>query len=171
MAITTTLTRIRKHGPCADGWEKLLTGLGKTRADDELLPYARIVEINGLDDALWCCRAEPQHAQEWRLYAIWCARRALASIPAPDQRSVAACDVAERHARGEASDAELDAAWAAAWAAARAARAAAWAASDAAIGAASAAAIGAASAAARDARDAASAAQRQEFLRIVGGEG
>lgn len=165
--ITTTLNRIREHGPCREGWEKLLAGLGKTRADDEPLPFARIVEINGIDDALWCCRAEPQRAREWRLFAIWCARRALALIPSPDPRSVAAVDIAERHARGEASDEELaaaeraasvaarDAAWAA-WVAAWAARAAAWDARDAAW-------------AARDAAwDAERDAQQLEFLRIVG---
>ena len=115
--ITTTLNRIRSHGPCREGWEKLLKGLGKTAADDELLPYSRIVEINGIDDALWCCRAEPQHALEWRLFAVWCARRVQHLMT--DPRSIAAIDVAERHANGEATDAELDAAWDAAWDAAR----------------------------------------------------
>jgi len=121
--ITTTLNRIRAHGPCKDGWEKLLTGLGKTQADDEPLPYAKIVEINGIDDALWCCRAEPQHAKEWRLFAVWRARQVQHLMP--DPRSIAALDVAERHANRQASDTELaaawDAAWDAAWGAARAA--------------------------------------------------
>jgi hypothetical protein len=175
--LPTTLNRIRKHGPCRDGWEKLLKGLGKTAPDDEPLPFARIVEINGLDDALWCCRAEPQHAREWRLFAVWCARQVQHLMTNP--RSIAALDVAERHADGQASDEELvaardaawaaarDAAWAAAWDAAwAAARAAAWdAAWDAARAAARAAARDAAWAAARDA---ARAAQTTEFLRIVG---
>lgn len=30
--ITITLNQIRKHGPCEDGWRKLLKHLGKTRA-------------------------------------------------------------------------------------------------------------------------------------------
>jgi len=156
--ITTTLNRIRTHGPCSDGWEKLLKGLGKTAADDEPLPYARIVEINGLDDALWCCRAEPQHAREWRLFAVWCGRQVQHLMT--DERSIAALDVAERHAHGQATDKELaaardawdawtarDAAWAA-WAAAGDARDA-W--------------------AARAAAGDAWAAQKAEFLRIVNG--
>ncbi len=125
MTITTTLNRIRACSPCEEGWTKLLKGLGKTSADDEPLAYSRIVEINGLDDALWCCRAEPQHGKVWRLYAVWCGRQVQHLMT--DQRSVAALDVAERHASGDATDAELaaalDAAWdaadAAAWAAAR----------------------------------------------------
>jgi len=82
-----------------------------------------------------------------RLFAVWCARQALALIDSPDPRSIAACEVAERLANGATKSAELDAAraaaMAAAWAAldaagaaagaaARAAWAAAWAALDAA---------------------------------------
>ena len=123
--ITTTLNRIREHQPCTDGWAKLLAYLGKTKADDEPLPYAVILKSNGLDDALWCCRAEPQYAKEWRMYAVWCARQVQPLII--DPRIIAALDVAERFANGEATQAELDAARAAAWDAARAAAwAAAW---------------------------------------------
>jgi hypothetical protein len=53
----TNLNKIREHGPCASGWSKLLTHMGKTKADDEPLSIATIVESNGLDDALWCLRA------------------------------------------------------------------------------------------------------------------
>ena len=106
--ITTTLNRIRSHGPCRQGWAELLAGLGKTAADDEPLPFARIVEINGLDDALWCCWAEPQYAKEWRLYAVFCARQVQHMMT--DPRSIAALDVAERHANGNATDEELTAA-------------------------------------------------------------
>jgi hypothetical protein len=115
--LTTTLNRIRAHGPCEDGWRKLLAGLGKTAPDDEPLPYTRILEINGLDDALWCCRAEPQHVKEWRLFAVWCARQVQHLMK--DARSLAASDVAERHANGKATDKELAAAGDAARAAAR----------------------------------------------------
>ena len=140
--LTTTLNAIRKHSPCSYGWTKLLAGLGKTCADDDPLEFARILEINGLDDALWCCRAAPQYDPEWRLYAVWCARQVQHMMS--DPRSLVALDVAERYARGEASDTELSAAGDAAvaavdtaWAAARsAAWDAAWAAAWAAAGAA-----------------------------------
>jgi len=125
MTITTTLNRIRANHPCEAGWKKLLAGLGKTSADDEPLPYARIAEINGLDDALWCCRVELQHAKVWRLYAVWCARQVQHLMT--DPRSIAALDVAERYATGEATDDELMVAWVAA-------RAAAWAAAGTAAG-------------------------------------
>ena len=44
-----------------------------------------------------------------RLFAVRCARRVQHLMT--DPRSLAALDVAERHARGEATDAELKAAW------------------------------------------------------------
>ena len=159
--ICTTLNRIRVHGPCEDGWRKLLDGLGKTRADDEPLPYARIVEINGLDDAFWACRAEPHYDKEWRSFAVWCARQVEHLMK--DERSRAALNVAEQYANGQATEEELAAAWDAARAAARAA---AWAAAEAAEDAAWEAAGDAARAAAWDA---ARAAQTKKFLEIVGG--
>ena len=106
--ITTTLNRIHACAPSAEVWAKLLAGLGKTEADDEPLPYAEVVRINGIEDALWACQAEPQHAREWRLFAVWCARRVQHLMT--DPRSIAALDIAERHANGTATDAELDAA-------------------------------------------------------------
>ena len=190
--ITTTLNKIREHQPCTDGWKKLLSHLGKSEADDEPLPFAVILKSNGLDDALWCCRAAPQYHKEWRLYAVWCARQVQHLMK--DQRSIDALDVAERFAHGFATDEELSAAAVAARAASRAARAAraAWGsagdAADAAAVAARAAvraaraawgsagdAAESAARAAWDAADAAEAAwaasratQTEEFLRIVG---
>ena len=125
MSATTTLNAIRAHGPCAQGWTKLLAHLGKTKADDEPLPLLTVLDSNGLDDALWCMRAMPEHDRHWRLYAVWCARQVQHLMT--DPRSIAALDVAERHATGAATDAELGAAWeagAAAWEAAGAAQAA-----------------------------------------------
>ena len=129
----TTLNKIREHKPCADGWKKLLTYLGKTEADDEPLSLITILDSNGLDDALWCLRAVDGHDKEIRLYAVWCARQVQDLMT--DHRSLTALDVAERYAHGQATDAELaiardaagatalaaawdaarDAAWAAAW--------------------------------------------------------
>lgn len=106
--IYTTLNKIRAHSPCADGWAKLLRHLGKTEADDEPLALATILDSNGLDDALWCLRAVDGYDREKRLYAVWCARRVQHLMR--DLRSIAALDVAERHANGQATDEELAAA-------------------------------------------------------------
>ena len=174
--IYTTLNRIRECSPCAEGWRKLLAHLGKTQADDEPVSFATILESNGLDDALWCCRAEPQHSKVWRLFAVRCARRVQHLMT--DTRSIAVLDVAERHAHGRATDDELAAAGAAAWDAARdaagaaaraAARDAAWDAARDAAGAAARDAAGAAAwAAARDAAwDAARAKMSADFLHAV----
>ena len=127
----TTLNRIRACSPCEPGWKKLLNNLGKTQADDELLPMATILASNGLDDTLWCLRSCPEFDRLHRHFAVWCARQVQHLMT--DKRSIAALDVAERHADGLVTDDALAAARAAAWAAARAAareaaREAAWAA-------------------------------------------
>ena len=148
----TTLNAIRDHHPCADGWKKLLANLGKTAADDDPLSLITILDSNGIDDALWCLRAVYDHDKEIRLFAVWCARQVQHLMT--DQRSVAALDVAERFANGDATKEELDAARAEAWAAAGAAARAA--ARDAAWNAAWSAAMAAAGDAAGDAARAAS---------------
>jgi hypothetical protein len=101
----TTLNKIRAHHPCKDGWATLLAGLGKTEADDEPLPFAQIVEVNGLADALWATRSAPEHDKDWRLFAVWCARQVL--VYTDDWRAVQAVNVAERYAYGMASMAQL----------------------------------------------------------------
>ena len=183
----TTLNKIRAHLPCTEGWTKLLKNLGKTHADDEPLSITTILDSNGLDDALWCLRAVDGYQREMRLYAVECARSVQHLMT--DARSIAALDVAERHADGLATDEELDtaldaardaaldaardaaldAAWAAAWdaawdAARAAARNAAWAA---ALDAARAAALDAARDAAWDAARAAAGGVQANLLRIV----
>ncbi len=49
-----TLAQIRAHGPCASGWKKLCTSLGKTGEDDTVLDIAAVLASNGILDALWC---------------------------------------------------------------------------------------------------------------------
>lgn len=131
--MNTTLNAIRAHSPCSDGWAKLLTNLGKTKADDEPLAITTILESNGLNDALWCLRAVTSRDQEIRLLAVEYARSVQHLMP--DPRSLTALDVAERYANGLATRGELNAALAAARdaagdAAGDAARCAAWAAWD-----------------------------------------
>ena len=129
--ICTTLNKIREHDPCLYGWRKLLAGLNKAEPDDELLPLVRILEINGLSDALWALRTADCD-RESRMLAVAYARQVQHLMT--DERSVAALAVAERFANGQATRKELkkshtdalaaaDDAWAA-WAAARAAYAA-----------------------------------------------
>lgn len=127
--ITTTLKALREHQVCINGYNKLachVTGneydadreTYVTHQHDEPISLLTILESNGLDDALWVLRACKQTSKMIRgerLYAVWCARRVQHHMT--DQRSIAALDVAERHAYGLATDEELDAAWAAARAA------------------------------------------------------
>jgi vacuolar-type H+-ATPase subunit H len=73
--LTTTLNEIRSHGPCKDGWEKLLKHLGKTAGDDEALPLATILTSNDLDDALWVFRRTHPSARNAYKEAVTPARK------------------------------------------------------------------------------------------------
>lgn len=106
--LTTTLNAIRACDPCEDSWRKLLKGLRKTKPDDKPLRFTRILDICGLDDALWACRTAPQYDKTWRLLAVRFAREVQHLMK--DPRSIAALDVAERYAHGKATDKELAAA-------------------------------------------------------------
>ena len=157
-ASTTTLNEIRSQRPCKDGWEKLLSGIGKTIADDEPLSLLTILDINGLDDALWCLRV-PSLDRLSRHFQAWCADQVLHVFEAErpsdsrvrDQIAMLRNDSATDAARAAALDAARAAARAAALDAARAAARAA--ALDAAWDAARAAAWAAAWAAALDAQE------------------
>ena len=110
--LTTTTTRIDACGPCGQG-RSIRFRLG-TEPSDQPISYEQLLDTLGLNDALWCCRAEPDMAPVWRRYAVWCARRVQYLV---DQRLINALDVAERHASGNASDEELATAEVATWSA------------------------------------------------------
>ena len=103
---------------------------------EELVPPEGLTPLEVLEttvpagDRLWVIlREEIIPARELRLLACKWAREALTVAGSPDPRSVAAIDVAERFANGEATNEELAAVRDAAWDAARyASRYAAWAA-------------------------------------------
>jgi len=102
----TTFNKIRSHSPCQQGWEKLLSNLGKTKPDDEPLPFLTILQSNGLEDAIWCMKTAPEYDREWRLFSVWCAREVKQT-----ETSLKTLEVSERFANGLASDVELKAAY------------------------------------------------------------
>ena len=135
---STTLNIIRAARPCEGGWTKLLKGLSKTSGDDEPLPLLTVLDINGLDDALWCIDADPALDRIKRRMQAWCAEQVLHLFEAerpgdirvreqiamlrnddatPEQRGAARA-AARAAAQDAARDAAQDAAWVAAWVAA-----------------------------------------------------
>ena len=104
---------IRIFDPCYDPSE-----LGSK--ESEYLPIIVAVEkyrdkCKNKEDIVWLlCRKEFMNEKDMRLFAVWCAREALKLSENPDQRSLNACDVAEKFAYGEATREQLDAARAAA---------------------------------------------------------
>jgi hypothetical protein len=103
---------IRKFQPCYDPSEVITDENEELSIKDWVQKYRDIVLIN---DIIWLLlRKEFLSEKDLRLFAVWCAREALKLIKNPDERSIEACNVAERYANGEATKEELDAAYIAA---------------------------------------------------------
>lgn len=135
----TTLAEIRDQDMRDQHWRKLLTHLGKSKADIEPLHLVRVIEGAGFYAALWCLRC-PSLERLSRHYQAWCAEKVLHRFESVfpddsrirDQIAVLRRDDANREERADARDAAWLAASAAEWAgrdrpeAAEAARVAAW---------------------------------------------
>ncbi len=109
---TFTISDIRSWNPCYDPAKHLPEGWSGSVID--ILDHATIPP----QDKLWVvCREILIDARTLRLFAVWCARQVQHLMK--DTRSIAALDVSEKVALGQASTDELAAACAAARAAAR----------------------------------------------------
>ena len=111
--LTTTLARIREHGPCRNGYALLLRALGKTEADDEPVRLSFVARSNDLWDAVWCLRAADGGAEIAARFALAVAE-AVEHLAPPAARK---CNATTRaFLTGTATGAELrraDAAYAA----------------------------------------------------------
>jgi len=73
---TLTLRMIRDNHPDQDVWKQLLSGLGKTEADNDPLTIAEIYRIVGFDEAVCCLCLLPDDKLS-RHFQAWCAERVL----------------------------------------------------------------------------------------------
>jgi len=55
--LTTTLKKLRKYEACENRYDHLVAALGDEYGDDTPLSVSRILDINGISDALWALRA------------------------------------------------------------------------------------------------------------------
>jgi hypothetical protein len=72
--LTTTVARLREVASDQSLWDTKLKRHGYWR-DCQKVAYAQLVEILGLDDALWAMKAEPSYWRTWRLFARFCTRK------------------------------------------------------------------------------------------------
>ena len=106
---TVTLYAIRAHKPCVESWETLLASLGKTRADDTKVSIEYILDLLGLDDALWALRALPE-SQDSSIRLLLCDLVEPALQYTDDPRPAEAVRVAREYAFGNATSDSLEAA-------------------------------------------------------------
>ena len=120
----TTLNKLKAAGACTERYKVLLTALGKTEADDEELTILKIIETNGIEDAIWALRTVEGKDKELRLFAADCAEMVLPIYENQypnDDRPRKAIQAARDYANGLITAAACAAARAAASDAARAA--------------------------------------------------
>jgi len=120
----TTFRILRECHACKQRYKHLAHKLGGVEkyGEDTPIAFARILEINGYEDVMWAFQmAAPEEQAKrldklLRLFACWCVR----NTPLHDGRKVwdlltnkrsrNAVEVAERYARGKATEEELAAA-------------------------------------------------------------
>ena len=127
MQLTTTLNLLHKASACTSRYKVLITALGTDYPADKPIDLLRILETNGLDDALWALRATEQNCD--KIARLMTADFAEQVLPiwkkyAPDdKRPELAIQAARDFAHGRITVQERDAAWDAArdagWDAAR----------------------------------------------------
>jgi hypothetical protein len=96
---------IREFNPCYDPSKFITDENEELSVKEWVQKYRNVVPAK---DILWLLlRNEFLSEKDLKLFAIWCAREALKLIENPDERSVEACNVAERYINGEATKEEL----------------------------------------------------------------
>jgi hypothetical protein len=96
---------IRQFQPCYDPSKVITDENEELTVKQWVEKYRSIVPAK---DILWLLsRKEFLSVKDLRLFAVWCAREALKFVENPDERSVNACNVAEKYANGEATKEEL----------------------------------------------------------------
>ena len=133
MKLTTTLALLHKHEACQSRYKVLLAALGTDYPQDKPIELLTILEINGIEDAIWAlCATVEDCEKSARLMATDFAELSLPNWTSQypgDNRLALAIQAARNFANGLITDEERSAAWAAARSAAEsAAEAAAWAA-------------------------------------------
>jgi hypothetical protein len=120
MTKSVTLGAIRKHQPCKESWVKLLKHRGKTKSYNgrTKVPLVEILDLLGLDDALWALRALPEE-MDGQVRLLVCDLVEPVLQYTDDPRPAQALEVARRYAVGKATVDELDTASAIVWVAVR----------------------------------------------------
>ena len=73
----TTLKKLKKHNPCKSSWDRLLESLDKTEPDNEPLKLRYILDLLGVQDAIWAFRAIDGYRKEQILFIADCAEHVL----------------------------------------------------------------------------------------------
>ena len=110
----TTLNRIKEKNPDEDAWEKMLKSLNKTKADDEPLSIRYILEVWGIDWAIWALDSVEGYDKEIKMFVRDCVEDVLCCFEKEypnDKRLRLAMEASRKFAQGEINQEKLVAAW------------------------------------------------------------
>jgi immunity protein 5 of polymorphic toxin system len=118
MSLHTTHNLLKAANICRPGFERFTVRealIEKGYDDDSILPLSLILEVNGLDDAVWALRAVPEEQRGERdriarLFACDCAEHVLRIYEAQypgEERPRRAIEAARRFALDEISHNEM----------------------------------------------------------------
>jgi len=145
----TTFALAKQKGTCIVSYREFAKHVGgiKRYGKDTLIPLTDILDVLGLNDALWCLRCTTENCDRMvRLFACDCAEHVLHIFEKEypdDKRPRQAIETSRKYANGHATLEELEATvsaawyagWSATWSAAEyAAWSAAWSATVSAVG-------------------------------------
>jgi len=115
--IHTTGRKAIEEGACEPSYSEMGEALGgvDSYGDNTPIPLSKVLEVCGLEDAIWCLRiaVEPID-KEARLFACDCAERVISIFEREypnDNKPRNAIEVARKFANGEATHEELKVAW------------------------------------------------------------
>jgi len=99
MMFEISLSEVRKFSPCQDGWHRFLKATGKTKADNEVINPAIVMQTSCIDDAIWMLKAIPQFHVPDTIFNALCAKH----IPLPQRE-----DMLVRLCEGRLSESDVE---------------------------------------------------------------
>ena len=73
--VMITLDQIENKGADMEEWKDIIEAVGRGKGDfNNPFPLSLILDLNGLDYAIWCFRCLPEYRNRYTKFALFCAK-------------------------------------------------------------------------------------------------
>ena len=101
MSITITLNQVKHKKSAMEGWDKVIDMNGGTKADfNAPFPLSTVLDLNGIEYAIWCFKCLPEHKSTLTKFALFCAKEVC--MYADDKRVYDCINAGEEYLKGNA---------------------------------------------------------------------